>query len=491
MTERTSKKPFMSIRFRLFLQVGAIILIAIIALLALNRWYLPNIYILNKQREMKKISEQINELDYQSDEFFSKISLFEKENGITIDIYFNDGTPLYYGESSAGIVGGKVEIVKRTDNEDGSFFEIQQNEKTGTQFLVFGSNLSFGGEIEIFSKKTTIDTYSDTALNVMVYTSVLALLGALVVIYIYSKRFTNPLIEMSRVTGEMANMDFTKKCTVKKNDEVGNLSESINHLSDTLNETLNDLNQKNKKLQDDIEKEQNLDRIRKDFISNVSHELKTPISIIQGYSEGAKLMAESGDNDGAAKYCDVITTETEKMNNLVLQLLELSMYESGNVVLNESKLYLYQAVEDYAIENKIKFSEKGITFINDIPKEYFGLGDSIKIQMIINNYISNACSHADFDKIIRVSACESPQNAESYRVSVYNSGKEIESEDIDKIWLSFYRADKSHSRAEGRFGLGLSIVAAIGKLHNQAYGVENTDGGVVFWFDIKRYSQDK
>lgn len=486
MNDRVSKKRFISIRSRLFLQVGAIILIAVTALLALNRWYLPNIYILNKQRNMKSVAEQIDKLDYKSETYFSQISAFEKENDITIDIYFSDGTPLYYGDSVTGITGGKVEIVKKTDNTDGSFFEIQQNEKSGTQFIVFGRSLSFGGEIELYSKKSTIDSYADTASGLMVYTSIFALLGALVVIYIYSRRFTRPLIEMSRVTGNMANMDFTNKCTVDKNDEIGRLSESINHLSDSLNKTLGDLNEKNKKLQNDIEKEQNLDRIRKDFISNVSHELKTPISIIQGYSEGAKLMVQSGDKDGAAKYCDVITAETEKMNDLVLQLLELSMYESGNVILNESRIDLYSAVSDYADENKLMFAERGITFINDVPKDYFGIGDSIKIQMIINNYISNACSHADAQKLIKVTAGISPQSSESYRIYVFNTGKEIAEEDIDKVWISFYRADKSHSRSEGRFGLGLSIVSAIEKLHNQSYGVENKDGGVEFWFDIKR-----
>lgn len=486
MIDKKSKKRFISIRSRLFLQVGAIILIAVGVLLALNRWYLPNIYIFNKQKSMKSVAEQINELDYTSEAYFSQISAYEKDNSITIDIYFSDGTPLYYGDSVTGVTGGRVEIIKRTENADGSFFEIQQNDKYGTQFIVYGSSLYFGGEIEMYSKKNIIDSYSDTAMSVMTYTSVFALLGALIVIYIYSKRFTKPLIEMSRVTGDMANMNFTNKCTVKTNDEIGKLSESINYLSDSLNETLSDLNIKNKKLQDDIEKEQNLDRIRKEFISNVSHELKTPISIIQGYAEGAKLMAQSGDEVGAEKYCDVIMSETEKMNGLVLQLLELSVFESGNVILNQSSIDLYRAIEDYAEENKIKFAEKGIAFMNDVPKGYFGIGDSIKIQMIINNYISNACSHADFEKQIKVSASISPENSESYRVYVFNSGKEIAAEDIDKIWISFYRADKSHSRAEGRFGLGLSIVSAICKLHNQAFGVENKNGGVEFWFDIKR-----
>lgn len=213
--------------------------------------------------------------------------------------------------------------------------------------------------------------------------------------------------------------------------------------------------------------------------------MKTPISIIQGYSEGAKLMLDSGDTKGASEYCEIITDETHKMNMLVLQLLELSMYESGNVKLSMDKIDIRAAAEEYGEENRLKFESKGIKFINDIPSDCFGLGDSVKIRMVFNNYISNACSHVSGDNIIRVYKGQSP-NEGSIRICVYNSGSHIDSDDMDKIWISFYRADKSHSRAEGRFGLGLSIVGAIQKLHGEKYGAENTDDGVVFWFDIKK-----
>lgn len=368
---------------------------------------------------------------------------------------------------------------------DGSFFEIQENAMSDTQFIVYGKSLNFGGDLEMYSKKTTIDSYADTAINVMLITSILALCATLVAIYFYSKKFTKPLIEMSSVTGGMADMDFSKKCEYGGNDEIGTLASSINELSDSLNSTLVDLNEKNRRLQEDIEKEQQLDKIRKDFISNVSHELKTPISIIQGYSEGAKLMLDSGDTKGASEYCEIITDETHKMNMLVLQLLELSMYESGNVKLSMDKIDIRAAAEEYGEENRLKFESKGIKFINDIPSDCFGLGDSVKIRMVFNNYISNACSHVSGDNIIRVYKGQS-QNEGSIRICVYNSGSHIDSDDMDKIWISFYRADKSHSRAEGRFGLGLSIVGAIQKLHGEKYGAENTDDGVVFWFDIKK-----
>ena len=194
-------------------------------------------------------------------------------------------------------------------------------------------------------------------------------------------------------------------------------------------------------------------------------------------------MIENGETESAKKYCDVIVGETEKMNTLVLQLLELSMYESGNVTLKDENFDISALTDDYAAANSIKTSVKGITFTNKIPENTRVVGDRVKTEMIINNYISNAVSHADGEKQITVS---SNDLGDRYRISVFNTGKPIDDEDIDKIWIAFYRADKSRSRSEGRYGLGLSIVSAIQKLYGLDYGVINHENGVEFWFDIKK-----
>ncbi len=483
MAQTEKRKKFISIRARLFFQVGAVILAAIIIILALNNFLLPEIYTRNEMSAMKEIAKEIDGISYTEAGFSEKISLYEKQNSISIDIYLPDGTPLYYGTNDIFASGGKIVVSKREDFDDGSFFEIQTNAKEKAEYIVYGCKLSDGCEIEMFSRKTTVDENANLAIVITSATSVTALLAALIYIYFYTGRFTKPLISMSRITRRMAETDFSQKCDVKSNDEIGMLSADINHLSDSLNETLEDLNSKNKRLEEDIEKEKNLEKIRKDFISNVSHELKTPISIIRGYSEGAGLLLKSGDIKGAEDYCNVIVGETEKMNGLVLQLLELSMYESGSVELKTEDFNIRDLIDGYATDNNIKFNEKGITFENNVPQNHIGSGDIIKIEMIVNNYIQNAVSHADGEKKISVS---SEEHGRDYRITVFNTGKHIADEDIDKIWLSFYRADKAHSRSENRFGLGLSIVSAIQRLHGEEYGAYNTDGGVCFWFDVKK-----
>lgn len=476
-------KKIISIRARLFFEVGAVILVAVSFILSLNYFLLPTIYTYNEKQKMKNVCKDID--NYLADGvnpsgYFSSL---EKENGFSIDVYQKDGNPLYIGTEDIFYASGKVTVSQREDYDDGSFFEVQTNPKSNKQYIVYGAELMSGGEVELFSSKEYIDNTARIAVMITNATSVTALLLALVFIYFYTGRFTKPLIAMSEITGKMAKMDFSEKCSFERNDEIGVLSSSINYLSDSLNTTLNDLNLKNEKLKEDIEKEKNLEKIRKEFISNVSHELKTPISIIRGYSEGAGLMLESGEIDGAKSYCDIIVNETEKMNALVLQLLELSKYESGNIEISKEEFDVAGMINDYAFGNEMKFNENGIKFENEIPNDLIGIGDTIKLGMVVNNYISNAVSHTSGDKIIKVSCEEIDDN---YRVKVFNTGENISQEDIEKIWISFYRADKSRSRSEGRFGLGLSIVSAIQKLHKREYGVYNTDDGVCFWFDIEK-----
>lgn len=476
-------KRFYSIRTRLFLQVGFVILIAIAIIIVLNNFLLPDIYTRNEKRLMIDTYRIIDGLDETDESYKRKIENYERINSFSIDVYQADGTPIYYSTGELFSQGGKITVSDRDDDKNGSYFEILTNETTRSQYIVYGSRLSFGGEIEIYSLKENIDANANTAILITSATSVAALLIAVLFIYFYTGKFTKPLIKMSKVTARMADMDFSEKCEVKGNDEISMLSQSINNMSDSLDETLKDLSDKNKQLEADIEKEKTLDKIRKDFISNVSHELKTPISIIRGYSEGAQMLLDNGNTDSAKEYCSVIVDETEKMNELVLQLLELSMYESGSVKVNEERIDLYSLVEDYKNDNSFKLAEHEISFSNEIENGIFGLGDPIKIEMVVNNYISNAISHAAGEKLIKVS---SEDRGEVYRISVFNTGEQIGDEDIDKIWISFYRADKARSRSEGRFGLGLSIVSAIQKLHGTDYGVYNTDGGVCFWFDIKK-----
>lgn len=477
---KKTEKRFVSIRVRLFLQIGAIFLLAVLLLLGLNRWYLPAVYAYNTRKNMQKVAETIDGMQISDSTLPMQISALEKNNGLSIDLYAQNGEPLYHGREQMA-AGGKVTVKDRREFADGSYFETQVFERQNAQYIVYVRPMSFGGTLEMYSRKSAVDENANAAIVVTTGTGIAALVLALFAVYFYSKRFTKPLIEMRNVTKNMAETDFSQKCTAKTRDEIGELANSINRLSESLEETLADLSEKNRKLQSDIEHEQRVDKMRKDFISNVSHELKTPISIVQGYAEGAKLLYASGNFEKAQEYCDIIVAEACKMNHLVLQLLELSQYESGGMQITPEVFDFACLSADYARANALQFAEKGISFQSFVPTPCMCFADSVKIQMVLNNYISNACSHATGEKCITLQA---EKQTDFWRVTVFNTGEPIAEEDIGKIWDSFYRADKSHSRKEGRFGLGLSIVSEIQKLHKAAYGVENRDGGVAFWFDV-------
>ncbi len=474
-------KRVLSIRLKMFLQIASILLAAVTVILVINTTYLGDLYFINEKRKIKSTAEYLNTLDLKSGVYLGTVGKIETENNISIDIYFPDGTPLYLSAKNLVPKGGNTVIIEHNTGDDGSVLDLR--ETNGVQYIDYKCTLQNDIEIEIFSVKANIETNAGVALY-FVWASILIIFVIVLIFFIiYSKRFTEPLIEMSKITEKMSNMDFSERLEIKSNDEIGELSGSINNLSSSLDRTLQDLNEKNEKLKSDIEKKQTLEELRKEFISSISHELKTPISIVRGYAEGAELMLQSGDTDGAAEYCDIIIKESDKMNALVFELLELSRFEIGDSRLEYEEFYLKDFIRDYTDSEKIVFEENGITCITDIPESIKCFGDIIKLNMVLNNYVSNAVAHADGEKIIKI-FCE--EKEDTIRVNVFNTGNPIKDEDIDKIWDSFYRADKSRSRKEGRFGLGLSIVSAIQNLHGNEYGVFNSDGGVTFWFDIAK-----
>ncbi len=478
MSKRKTKG--LSIRFKMFFQLSAIILAAVLLILFISYRYIGDIYLYNELQSLSRDAEYIESLDVRSGIYYGTINRLESENNITIDIYDTDGTPLYLSPYKVSSTGGNTKVIEQYTQKDGSTIRIFEIDTK--QYILLTKELSFGGDVEIYSYKGDVDANANVTLTLTFGMIILIFFASLILIFVYTKRFTKPLIKMSDVTEKMANMDFSEKCKVQSNDEIGRLSGSINNLSDSLDETLTDLNEKNKRLSDDIEKKQTLEQIRKEFISSISHELKTPIAIIKGYAEGADMMLLSGDINGAKEYCDIIAKESDKMNGLVYELLELSRYELGDSQLDNENFELKSFIEDYTDTQKLLFEEKGIQYIEEIPDSITCQGDIIKLSMVLNNFVSNAVSHIDGEKIIKISA---QQLEGKVRVSVYNSGEHIKDEDIEKIWKSFYRADKSRSRKEGRFGLGLSIVSAIQNLHEMEYGVKNDENGVVFWFDVK------
>lgn len=435
------------------------------------------------------------------DNFITTLDTLEREYEVSIEIFTANNNLVYstsykgemssppYGENS--IILPDSEIKNYSDYMDlgsttNNSFRLSQDTSgsRNTVYLEGTWKTDTGMTIKIYKVKTAVDISTKIAVIFISGVAMVVLAAAFILITTYVHQVTKPIGEMSVITKNMSKLDFSKKCEPNNITELAVLSDSINELSDSLETALVDLQQKNRKLQDDIEQEKTIDNLRKVFISGVSHELKTPIAIIQGYAEGLEVFLES-DPETAKKYCATIISETERMNNLVMKLLEIIKYESGEYNILYEHFNLKETIDSWFVRNNEKLKEKGITAINDIDESFVAFGDTFIIPTVVNNYISNAVSHVQGKMIIRADAKEI--SSDRYRVSIFNTGDPIAAKDIDHIWDSFYRADKAMSRSQGRFGLGLAIVAAIQNLHGQAYGVVNHDDGVEFWFDVKKY----
>lgn len=315
----------------------------------------------------------------------------------------------------------------------------------------------------------------------LAYIAIAAIIISTAVILIVSRKVTEPILELARISERMAKLDFEAKYNGKSKSEIALLGNNINELSHVLESTISELKTANNELKKDIEKKNEIDEMRKEFLSNVSHELKTPIALVQGYAEGLK---EEINDDAESRefYCDVIIDEAAKMNNMVKKLLTLNQLEFGNDVVAMERFDIVALVRNYVQSAEILTRQKEIVVrFKDISPVYVW-ADEFKTEEVFANYFSNAMNHVKGERIIDV-RIGIKQN--KVRISVFNTGEPIPEESLSHIWEKFYKVDKARTREYGGSGVGLSIVKAIMDSMNQPYGVINYDNGVEFWFELE------
>jgi len=309
------------------------------------------------------------------------------------------------------------------------------------------------------------------------------LVGAIasIILYFISNSVTRPVLEVSRIARKMANLDFDEKYNVVSEDEIGVLGESINSLSKKLEKTITELKNANNELKRDIKQKEEIDEMRREFLSNVSHELKTPIALIQGYAEGLSENINDDDLESRKFYCEVIEDEAKKMNNIVKKLLDLNQIEFGQTSADIVRFDIVEMIRGIISSTDILFKQKEINVTFARKKKLYVWADQYMIEEVVTNYISNALNHVNEEKKVKI---EVKVNDDIARVSVFNSGSHIPDEDIDRIWDKFYKVDKARTREYGGSGVGLSIVRAIMEKHDRKCGANNVDGGVEFWFEL-------
>ena len=318
----------------------------------------------------------------------------------------------------------------------------------------------------------------------LAYAGIAALILGSIVVYFTTQKVTSPILQLAGISERMTHLDFEAKYQGNAQDEIGVLGTSVNTLSDKLKETIGELKSANNQLLKDIEEKKQIDEMRQEFIGNVSHELKTPIALIQGYAEGlTEGMAE--DKESRDYYCEVIMDEANKMNTMVRQLLTLNALESGNDTVTMERFDLVELIKGVLGAAKILIEQKQANIVFHADHPVYVWADEFKIEEVVTNYVSNALNHLDGERMIHIIIEEAGETA---KVVVRNTGMAIPEDALPNVWTKFYKVDKARTRAYGGSGIGLSIVKAIMDSHHKECGVQNVKDGVEFWFTVDSQS---
>ena len=368
-------------------------------------------------------------------------------------------------------------ILKQTDQY---VLRSMQDPRTRTEFIEMWGFLENGNLFIIRTPKEGILESVSISNRFLAYTGLAAVAIGGIVIWLVSRKVTEPILELAAISEKMAELDFETRYEGRVRNEIGILGENINRLSAALQQTISELKTANNELQKDVEKREEIDEMRKEFLSNVSHELKTPIALIQGYAEGLQE-GISDDAESRAFYCEVIRDEAGRMNQIVQKLLTLNQLEFGNDVAAVERFDLQEMLATFLQSADILTKQNGITVRLDGEKPCYVWADEYKTEEVIRNYFSNAVHHCSGEKIIHIRLSK---REDKIRVSVFNTGRPISGEALPHIWEKFYKEDKARTREYGGSGVGLSIVKAIMEAMNERYGVINYENGVEFWFEL-------
>ena len=466
---------------------------AILLCWVLNTTLLPRYYMHNKKEVLMEnyqtISNASAQNELESDEFavtFDNLcsngnimALILQQDGKVLRSSVNDLDALRTEFWDVLLHGDKMEVLYSNK-------QYQLLKKTDTrldsEYLVLVGVLENG---DMVLMRTAVESIRESAAisnRFLLFAGAAAIVASILVAFFTTRHITKPLQQLTDISKRMVDLDFNAKYESDQSNsyEVEELGNHINRLSENLERTISELKTANVELQDDIEKKIQIDEMRKEFLSNVSHELKTPLALIQGYAEGLQECIND-DAESREFYCEVIIDEADKMNRMVKKLLTLNQLEFGNDQVIMERFDMTELIRGVANSTRILMEQKGIRLELENSEEAWVWGDEFKVEEVITNYMSNAINHADGEKLIRVFYTRSE---DKLRVSVFNTGQPIPEEDIEKIWVKFYKVDKARTREYGGSGIGLSIVKASMDSFHQRCGVINHEDGVEFWMEL-------
>jgi len=495
-------------KYSLSKKLFAITLSLILGIMLLT--YFSQALFFEKFYSYKRINSLVHEVDkfhdlyalhvYENSDLIKVLEKFEDDNNAQIAITSLNGKPIYLSkkfdptsDSSAKLTNFYTELIGNTDlindviKNSKTRYTIFYNEDSKSQKIGVISPMSIHGRndslIFCVASIQPITEASEVIKEFLFYLFLGLIALSIILALIYSNFISKPLVTITKVANEMANLNFSVVCNTNRQDEIGILAHSLNTLSKNLHDSLLDLQHKNKKLEEDIEKERQLEKMRKEFTDNVSHELKTPIGIIEGYAEGIKDGIVTGEN--AHLYLETIIDEAKKMSVLVTNMLELSKLEAGTAKPNFEDFNINRLINKVLKIHKPDFEEHKFNVNFNSTNQYsYVYADPFQMEQVFTNLITNAIKYTPSGNDINVNIEE---GLDRFKLSVQNMGTSIPEEEINKLFDKFYRIDKSRERTQrNSTGIGLSIVKNILELHHSEFNIHNIDNGVEFYFYLSK-----
>lgn len=464
----------MKIRWKIFFLMFSVVLMIILGLIATNTIYLEKFYIKNKKEKLVELGQILIDpkyvIDFQNLEMHSNVAILIKRTD-----------ELYKLEKEAVLPKEEIdEIIVHLKNNEYIFKEITLLDYRGKVLILFMPYMR-DRYIEIITPLSFIQEGLEISTRYHLLIIVLALIIGSSMSFVFSKKMTDPILELKEITQRISLLDFNIKFEKERKDEIGELGYAINKMGGTLEKNIDEINKVNKKLMEDIENEKRLDKLRKEFIASVSHELKTPIAIIQGYAQG--LMENIAETEEDRKfYCEIIVEESLKMDSLVKELLLITQMDSGYFKIEKEKVDLYQMIKD--IRDKYSSKNREIKYIGE--KDIFAYCDEKYIDRVLENLVVNALKYSTGDREVTITVDDIENR---YKVIISNESENLSEDDLENIWTPFYRVNKARDR-DGH-GLGLAIVRGILENHKSNFGVYITEKNIInFWFELEKSSLD-
>ena len=471
--------------------IGAVVLV--IAMMSIiNSSFMERFFIQNKKAEMTELYETLDKTaengDIDSDEIQEELQRQCERKNCSV-LVINSGSDITFNTEQEkkgrlftrliGYIVGKDTGQVLEEHDSYHIYKVKDQGR-GEEYMDMVGQLADESIFIIRSPYGSIRDIVSSTNKFLIYGGGFTILCGLVFLWFFSKKITKPILELAELSERMANLDFEAKYMSGGENEIGILGGNFNLMSQRLEETITELKRANNQLQQDIEQKEKMENMRNEFLGNVSHELKTPLALIQGYAEGLKD-GITDDPESMEFYCDVIIDEANKMNQMVKNLLTLNQLEFGEDDLEITRFNLVGLIRGVLASCEILIQQAGAEVDCVTEEEVYVWADEFKTEQVFRNYLTNAIHHVDNEKRIEIRII--PQG-DTVRVTVFNSGKPIPEEDVARLWDKFYKVDKAHTREYGGNGIGLSIVKAIMESFHQQYGVKNYDNGVEFWFEL-------